>query len=512
MRDWPVPTTLKQLRGFLGLAGYYRRFIQGFGVICKPLTDLTKKDKFKWHHTAQEAFLQLKEALTQSLVLALPDANKTFIVETDASGYGIGTVLMQEGHPIAFISKALSPRHAAMSVYDKELLAIVQAVTKWSQYLLGRRFIIRTDQRALKYLMEQKLHTNSQLLWLTKLMPFDYSIEYKKGVENKVVDALSRVTGAELLALVISPTNTDLFQAIVDSWHSDPELTQLIAYLQVNPDSHRQFTWLQGQLRRKGKLVIGKVKSLRNDIISLWHDGPLGGHSGVEATLKRLLTLFYWKNMRTEVKDFIQRCDVCQKNKSDLAAYPGLLQPLPIPEVVWSQISMDFIDGLPMSHGCEVILVVVDRLSKYGHFLPLKHPYTTQSVAQVFLDTIVNLHGLPDAITSDRDVVFLSSFWQELFTLQRVLLHTSTAYHPQSDGQTEVLNRCLETYLTCCGSDDASNWLACLPMAEYWYNTCFHSAIQTTPYEALYGRPPPLHLPYLPGESAFAEVDTTLVN
>jgi len=201
----------------------------------------------------------LKEALTQAPVLALPDASKTFIVETDASGYGIGAVLMQEGHPIAFISKALSPRHAALSVYDRELLAIVQAVTKWSQYLLGQRFVIRTDQKALKLLMEQKLHTNSQLLWLTKLMPFDYSIEYKRGIENKVVDALSRVTGAEFLALIISPTNTDLFQAIVASWHSDQELHQLITELQADPTSHSQFTWLQGQLRRKGKLVIGNV-------------------------------------------------------------------------------------------------------------------------------------------------------------------------------------------------------------------------------------------------------------
>jgi len=212
------------------------------------------------------------------------------------------------------------------------------------------------------------------------------------------------------------------------------------------------------------------------------------------------------------VKDFIQKCDVCQRNKSDLAVYPGLLHPLSIPDVVWSQISMDFIDGLPKSYGYEVILVVVDRLSKYGHFLPLKHPYTAQSVAKVFLDTVVRLHGLPDAITSDRDAVFLSSFWQELFTLQGVLLHTSSAYHPQSDGQTEVLNRCLETYLRCYCNEDASNWFSCLPMAEYWYNTCHHSAIQTTPYEALYGRPPPLHLPYLPGESASAEVDGTLVN
>lgn len=157
---------------------------------------------------------------------------------------------------------------------------------------------------------------------------------------------------------------------------------------------------------------------------------PQGDHSGVEATLRRLLTLFYWKNIREEVKKFIQGCDICQKNKSDLTVYPGLLQPLPIPDVVWSQISMDFIDGLPKSHGYEVILVVVDRLSKYGHFLPLKHPYTTQTVAKAFMDNVVKLHGLPDTITSDRDVVFISSFWQELFTLQGVKLYTSLAYHP----------------------------------------------------------------------------------
>lgn len=145
--------------------------------------------------------------------------------------------------------------------------------------------------------------------------------------------------------------------------------------------------------------------------------------------------------MRKEVKDFVQKCDICQKNKSDLAAYPGLLQPLPIPDVVWSQISMDVIDALPKSKGYEVILVVVDRLGKYGHFIPLKHPYTAKSVAQVFLDTVVRLHGLPDTITSDRDAVFLSNFWQELFTLQGVQLNTSSAYHPQSDGQTEVLKK-----------------------------------------------------------------------
>ncbi|KAF3626532.1 hypothetical protein FXO37_30327 [Capsicum annuum] len=225
-QNWPVSTTLKQLRGFLGLIGYHRRFIQGFGIIARPLTDFLKRDNFKWSNEAAIAFATLKERLTQAPVLALRDATKLFIVETDASGTGIGVVHMQEGHPIAFISKAISPKHTAKSVYDRELLAIVQSVTKWSQYLLGQKF---------------------------------------------------------------------------------------------------------------------------------------GGNSGIETTLKILLTLFYWKGLQSDVQKFIHACDVCQKNKANLAASPGLLQTLVISDVVWYQISMYFITGLPNSRGNEVILVVDDR-------------------------------------------------------------------------------------------------------------------------------------------------------
>lgn len=180
IQNSPIPTTLKQLRGFLGLAGYYRRFIKSFGIISRPLTDLLKKEGFKWSPEATEAFNELKKALTQARVSTLLDFTKTFVVETGASGYGVGAVLMQQGHPIAFIRKALSHKKTLISVYDGELLAICHAIMKWSQYLLGQRFIIRTNQRALKFLMEQKIHTSTQLRCLTKLMPFDYIIEYKK--------------------------------------------------------------------------------------------------------------------------------------------------------------------------------------------------------------------------------------------------------------------------------------------------------------------------------------------
>ena len=162
---------------------------------------------------------------------------------------------------------------------------------------------------------------------------------------------------------------------------------------------------------------------------------------------------------------------------------------------------MDYIDGLPLSCGKSVILVVVDRLSKAAHFVALAHPYSASSVAQVYLDNVFKLHGFPQSIVSDRDAVLLSDFWKELFSLQGVALNMSSAYHPQSDGQTEVVNRGVETYLRCMCSDMPKLWSKWLPLAEYWYNTNFHSTIQTTPFEAVYGRPPPQHLPYLPGES-----------
>ena len=181
-----------------------------------------------------------------------------------------------------------------------------------------------------------------------------------------------------------------------------------------------------------------------------------------------------------------------------------------MPDTIWSEISMDFIEGLPKSKGYTVILVVVDRLSKYAHFLPLAHPFTAMTVAQSFMDNIYKLHGLPKSIVSDRDKIFTSNFWRELFKLLGTQLNLSTAYHPQTDGQTEVLNRCLQTYLRCMASEKPREWSHWLPLAEWWYNTTFHSTIQTTPYEAVYGQPAPSHLPYLPGESSVLAVDRSL--
>jgi hypothetical protein len=277
--SWPEPRNVRQLRGFLGLTGYYRKFVKNYGAISKPLTQLLKKDAFAWKEDAISAFNNLKQAMTQPPVLSLPNLNKTFVVETDASGSGIGVVLMQEGHPISFISKSLGPQQQALSTYEREMLAILHAVTKWRHYLWGRHFTIRTNHVSLKYLLAQKVSFPSQHIWLAKLLGFDYDIEYRKGKENITADALSRCTNKELFALTLSTISTKLLDEVKMSWATDTALLKIISNLTTDLSLHPQYTWLNDHLYRKGKLVVGNNSTLQGKLISIYHDSAIGGHS-----------------------------------------------------------------------------------------------------------------------------------------------------------------------------------------------------------------------------------------
>lgn len=250
--------------------------------------------------------------------------------------------------------------------------------------------------------------------------------------------------------------------------------------------------------------------SLKMTIFNELHCSPTAGHSGFHKTSRRVSNSFYWPSWRRDVKRWVQECDICQRIKNENVPLPGLLHPLPIPDEVWRHISIDFIDGLPISSNKSVIFVVVDRLSKYAHFLPLSHPYTAQSVAKLFFDNIFKLHGMPATIVSDRDPLFTSTFWREIFKLQGTQLRMTSSYHPQSDGQTEVVNRCLENYLRCYIGDHPKSWVRWIPLAEWWYNTTFHSATKVTPYQAVYGVAPATLLSYVSGTTRVAAVDDEL--
>jgi ribosomal protein L21E len=216
----------------------------------------------------------------------------------------------------------------------------------------------------------------------------------------------------------------------------------------------------------------------------------MGEHSGFPVTYRCIKQLFAWAGMKTQIKSYVMNCAVCQQAKPDRNRYPGLLQPLPVPEHAWQIVSMDFIEGLPRSGGANTVLVVVDLFSKYAHFIPLSHPFTALKVAQVFVDSVYRLHGLPHSIVSDRDRIFTSRLWQELFRLAGTTLRMSSSYHPQTDGQTEHVNQCLETFLRSFVHACPSKWIQWLSLAEYWYNTTFHSSLGRSPFEVLYGRQP----------------------
>jgi hypothetical protein len=243
-----------------------------------------------------------------------------------------------------------------------------------------------------------------------------------------------------------------------------------------------------------------------------FHATPEGGHSGFYRTYRRLAANVYWVGMKNTIQDYVRGCDTCQRLKYLASSPGGLLQPLPIPHRIWEDISMDFITGLPKSKGFEAILVVVDRLSKYSHFIPLKHPYTAKTIAEIFVKEVVRFHGIPLSIVSDKDPIFMSNFWQEIFKLQGTQLRFSTAYHPESDGQTEVVNRCLETYLRCFIADQTKTWFHWMAWAEYWFNTSYHASTGQTPFEIVYGRLPPTMVCWVQGETRVEAVQKELMD
>lgn len=236
-------------------------------------------------------------------------------------------------------------------------------------------------------------------------------------------------------------------QEVLNSYEVDLDAQTLLQKLAISAADTSEYSLEKGVIKHQGRIWIGANQALRTKLISAFHASAVGGHSGIQATYQRVRKLFVWTGLKQDIIDFVHQCVVCQQAKHEHVKSPGLLQPLPVPDGPWQEITMDFIEALPKSEGYTVILVVVDRLTKYAHFIPLKHPFSAPVVAKAFLHTVVKLHGPPHTIVSDRDKIFTSHFWKDLFKLWDTKLLMSTAYHPQTDGQSERVNQCLEMFL-----------------------------------------------------------------
>lgn len=355
------------------------------------------------------------------------------------------------------------------------------AVEQWRHYLLHGEFVIFTDQKSLIHLNEQRLNTPWQQKVFTKLLGMQYKIVYKQGSENRVADALSRRAHTEASCLALSACSPQWCQAIIDGYLLDKETKQLLAKLVVDSSAVPNFSLQDGLLKFNNRIWVGNNGAMQQSILEAIHSSAVGGHSGFPVTYHKLKQLFAWPGMRKMTKHFVASCAICQQSKSDRTKYPGLLQPLPIPAGAWQTITMDFVEGLPMSGGKNCVMVVVDKFSKFSHFVALRHPFTALLVAKEFMQHVYKLHGMPLVIVSDRDRVFTSQLWKCLFQLAGVQLHMSSSYHPQSDGQTERVNQCMETFIRCFVNACPSKWIEWLYLAEFWYNSSKHESLGFSP-------------------------------
>ncbi|WVZ80100.1 hypothetical protein U9M48_027604, partial [Paspalum notatum var. saurae] len=501
------------IRSFLGLAGYYRRFIKDFSKIAKPMTSLTKKNvKFIWSPKCEEGFQELKKLLTTAPVLAQPDVTKPFDVYCDASGQGLGCVLMQEGRVIAYASRQLRKHEANYPTHDLELAAVVHALKIWRHYLRGNTCHIYTDHKSLKYIFTQPELNMRQRRWLELIKDYDLEIHYHPGKANVVADALSRRAHCnviearptarvicwemdeiemsteqlvELYSLIIEPTIKDL---VIAAQKQDPGM----AHIREGIDEEKKACFTlddQGVLWFNNRLVVPKDMELRKKILDEAYTSVLTMHPGSNKMYQDLKQKFWWTRMKREIAKYVSECDVCKRVKAVHLKPDGMLQPLNVPAWKWEDIHMDFVVGLPRTQkGYDSIWVIIDRFTKSAHFLPVKTIYHAKTYAELYIAKIVSLHGVPRTITSDRGSVFVSRFWEQLQNALGTKLIHSSAYHPQTSGQVERVNQIVEDMLRACALTYSIKWDECLPLAEFAYNNSYQKSLEMAPFEALYGR------------------------
>lgn len=466
VRSCPRPHNVKTIQQFLGLANYYRRFIKDFSKISQPINNLLKKNtKFNWTNECEEAFMTLKNCLIQPPILQYPDFEKEFILTTDASEFALGAVLSQgeigTDRPICFGSRTLNKAERNYAPIERELLAIVWATHTYKPYLWGRRFTVVTDHKPLLWMLSLKDPTSRLIRWQVRLSEFNFSVVYKPGKYNSNADALSRIPEHVVAVLTRAQAKSN------PKFLIEPN-TETSANVEIVEDVETQ------------KRILGEM-----------HDSPIGGHQGVQRTLKRVQQYYTWPGMANDVKEYINKCEICQKNKIGR----GTKMPMNITSTSqkpFERVFLDIVGPMVSTHkNNKYILTFQDDLTKYSEAIPIPNA-EANTVAEAFVTRVICTHGTPNSLLTDQGTNFLSQVFKNTCRLLKIKKIQTSAYHPQSNGALERSHRTLSEYLRNFTGKDPLAWDDWLPYAMFAYNSTPHTSTNFMPFELLYGFKPEL--------------------
>ncbi|GKC36978.1 putative reverse transcriptase domain-containing protein [Tanacetum coccineum] len=459
-----------EIRQFLSLAGYYRRFIEGFSKIVKLMTKLTqKKVNFVWGDKQEAAFQLLKQKLCSAPILALPEGSEDFIAYCDASKKGLG----------------------AVSVRSQDL----EALPVWNQDL-------EALPKSLQYILNQKELNMRQRRWLELLSHYDCEIRYHPGKENVVADALSRKERDQPLRVraLVMTIGLDLPKQILNAQTEarkpenikNEDVGGMLVENAKNPEAIRTEKLeprADGTLCLNGRSWLPCYGDLRTVIMHESHKSKYSIHPGSDKMYQDMKKLYWWPNKKADIATYVSKCLTYAKVKAEHQSPSGLLVQPKIPEWKWDSITMDFVTKLPKtSQGYDIIWVIVDRLTKSAIFTPVRESDPMDKLAIIYLKEVVTRHEIPVLIIYDRDPRFASNFWRSLQNALGTNLDMSTAYHPQTDGQSERTIQTLKDMLRACAINFRKGWVNHLPLVEFSYNNSYHTSIKAAPFEALYGR------------------------
>jgi len=491
--NWPIPTSVTEVRRFLGFCNFYRRFIKDFSAIAAPLTELTSALKVFPNPLpveAADAMRALQSALVSTPVLRIPETgpNSSFQLYTDASIIAVGAVLEQEGHPVCYESRKLNTAEKNYAVHELEMLAVVHALRTFRHYLEGcKAFVLHTDHHSLQYFFRQKDLSRRQAGWAEVLADFqpNMTVKYLPGEQNRA-DALSRMLRNAHMYGMFEIQCGNLHDELVAGYANDAFYADPRAYVRKEADGLFYF---------KDRICVPNVPELRLRLLAEFHDAPSAGHAGALRTLNLIAAKYWWHKMGRDVRRYVNSCEFCQRIKSSSEKRQGLLRPHAVPTRPWSHIAVDLITDLPLSKDSEgreydAVCTFVDMLTKQAFFVRTTKSLDSKGLAHLYIDHVYRVKGLSRFIVSDRDVRMTADFWKTLMLRLGTYMNLSTAYHPETDGQAERTHATIEQILRGCVNGLQDDWAAWLPVCEFAYNSSVHSAIKMSPFMANYGYQP----------------------